>query len=268
MKHYLFGILFCLLCSTNLYAQDVHQDLQSAMSLLDESIHQLESGNGQSIASLQRSSAMIEEVIAEYQLESAGVYHALGNAYMLQDQRGQAILSYLRGEQLDPTHQEIRHSLSVARANVSTRVPTNLTNRAWDILLGWRGFLSRGFLSLVFIGLFTIGWLSLSLGVFSVRARFAYRFGLSMILLSLLPLSMYGLDWHRHKSMRAAVITQNDAFAWSGPDNSVYELVFEESISQGVEVRIVDQRDGWSHVELADGSYCWVFSEQLTVVSP
>jgi hypothetical protein len=46
-----------------------------------------------------------------------------------------------------------------------------------------------------------------------------------------------------------------------------FEPQFEEALHQGVEFRLVEERPGWLHIELANGMTGWIRSGQAGLVS-
>ena len=114
----LFFIIALAAFASSSIGQTLEDDLSFALSKLDQGILQLEQHDAQSSATLDEASALLETVIEKHQIKTPGVYHALGNAYMLNNHIGHAILSYRQGEQLDPTNLPLRESLAHARSQV------------------------------------------------------------------------------------------------------------------------------------------------------
>ena len=268
MKHILLTIFICTLFQISALSQNLEQDLSNAITNLDSAIEQLDTGDLQSEAALKQSAAILEQVMGEHDVQSPGIYHALGNAYMLQGDTGRAVLAYRRGEILDPTNSELRYSLAFARSSVSTQVQQSTSNRAWKLILSWRGYIPRHLLTTLFLILFTVGWVAISAKTVNFGPKAFARLGVLLIAGSVLPAVMLGSDWYHTHSADSAIVTQSETFARTGPDDSVYNLVYEEALASGIELRVIETRDGWSHAELWDGTNCWIPQGHITHISP
>lgn len=248
-------------------AQTLDADLDNALSKLDEGIGLLEQQSPLSSSKLHEASALLSAVIVKHQITTPGIYHALGNSYMLNGDLGHAILSYRRGDRLDPTRLELRDSLVFARSQVQLGVNPNRSNKVWSIALSWRGHLPRVVLWVCFLCLSIIGWCSCAahvLGLVSQTKRIA---GIWMVVVSFIPLSMLGSEWIRYHGSNDAVIIHSDVLARTGPDDTIYEPVFADLLQPGIEVTVLETRDLWNRVELLNGSQCWVPIQSLERVT-
>jgi len=271
MKHSLIIhlILLVLLSFQSMaMANSAKDDLDAALSRLEEGTALLEEHDPRSNAILEESAAMIAQVIEEHEIRTPGIYHALGNAYMLSGDIGHAVLAYRKGEELDPTDTRLSESLAHARSLVTVSVKPDVSNRGWSSLLIWRGYIPRLALWVLFLSMFTIGWLACSarlVGFVSPRTRIA---GIWLIAGSVIPVGMLGLEWARFDGSTSAVITDAHVIARSGPDDTIYDPVFTDAIKPGLEAMVLESRDGWNQLELADGSLCWVPEYSVEMVNP
>ena len=267
MKSLMLSLIVCVLTQASAIAQNIESDLNDAVTNLNSAIDQLNTNDPQSKSTLQQSAAKIEQIIDTYGVQSPGMYHALGNAYMLQGDTGHAVLAYRRGEILDPTNKELHHSLNFARSSVSTQIDPSVSNKFWNLILIWRGSVSRYHLTILFVVLFTTGWITLAGRAIRLLPKAFFHFGFVLILVSIFPLFMLGSDWYYTHSANAAIITQSETIARTGPDDSVYALVYEEPLAPGLEIRLIESRDGWSHAKLMDGSQCWIRNTDFEYIS-
>ena len=264
----LITLLVLTLVSTPTHADQRSDDLHHALSRLEEGTGLLEQHDPQSSAVLDEAAALLVDVIENHHMESSNTFHALGNAYMLSDDLGNAILAYRRGEQLDPSHIELRESLEFARNQVPMSIEPSSTNRFWSIALAWRGLIARDLLWMTFALFFTAGWLALSTRLLGLTPRKASTLGTWLILLSVVPITMLGSEWFRFQGSHDIVITASQVNARSGPNDEIYDLVFVDTLQAGVEATYIESRDGWSQIELANGSRCWVPEQSIERVNP
>ncbi len=250
------------------WADQVKDDLDRALTRLDEGIALLEAHNPQSAAVLDEAAALLRGVIDEHGVHTPGIYHALGNAYMLNHDLGHAVLAYRKGEQLDPTDPRLRDSLAYARSLVPIRVEPDTSNKVWSALLLWRGYIPRVGLWYAFVGLFTLGSIACSARLLGLVPSQFRAIGVWFILGSLIPAGMLGSEWAWFQGSASAVITDAHVIARSGPDDTIYDPVFAEGLEPGIEARILETRDGWDRLALADGSQCWVPTTSVELVNP
>jgi tetratricopeptide (TPR) repeat protein len=254
----IFGILLLSVLGSTAFGSELQTQLQAALDRLDEGISLLEQHDEQSAAALAEASAMLETVIETYQLETPGIYHALGNAYMLKGDLGHAVLAYRKGQQLDPTNLALKESLDFARSQVAVHVEPDFTNRVWSAFLIWRGYVPRAALWIGFIVLFTLGWLTMSARMLGLVSSRLCSVGIWAVLLSLVPAGLLGIEWARTQGSTSVIITGSHVIARTGPDDRIYDPVYTDGIESGVEARLLESRNGWDRIALADGSECWV----------
>ena len=254
--------------STITIAQTASDDLQLAISKLEEGTRYLEEGDPRSSSTLAQASAMLKKTIEQHDLNSPQVYHALGNSYMLNDDLGYAVLAYRRGERLDPTNLQLQESLSYARSLVPISVETNGLNRTWSIMLVWRGYIDRSTLWFAFLAMSSLGWLALTSRVLGVGSNKRRLLGLWFVGASILPLSMLGSESYRAGRSNEVVVTSAEPNARSGPDYELYELVYTDGLQAGLEGRVLETRDSWSRLQLEDGSQCWLPTHSIEFVNP
>ncbi len=267
VKMILFMIATAAFASASI-GQTLEDDLSVALSKLDQGILQLEQHDPQSVVTLDEASALLKTVIEHHQIRTPGVYHTLGNAYMLNNHIGQAILSYRQGEQLDPTNLELRESLAHARSQVPIQIGSGTQNRIWSVLLYWRGYISRNTLWIVFLSLSTLGWAGCSATLLGYGSHTIRTIGIWLILSSLIPFAMLSMEQLRYHNSAEIVVTSKNVIARSGPDDAIYDPVFSDSLQPGVEARIIESRDDWFQIELADNSQCWVSTKSVQLVNP
>lgn len=249
-------------------APDAFRDVDAALSKLNTGIELLEDRSPDALELIHESAADIRRVIDTHHIHTADIYHALGNAHMLLGEQGQAVLAYKRGERIDPTDPRLKDSLSQARAQVKIRVEPSTTRRLVDLLMSWRGIVPRSLLWGGFWAMFTVGWLLLTARVAFAAPRWFTVFAIWLLGVGLVPIIALAAEWLLYMRADQVVLTQDSTIARSGPDDSIYEPVYTEPLSAGVEATLLETRDGWAHLELANASTCWVPSETIEPVFP
>ncbi len=249
-------------------AGNVRTDLQTALDRLDEGTALLEQHDQRSDEVLGQAAAEFQQLIDHHALRTPGIYHALGNAYMLAGDTGRGVLAYRRGEQIDPNDPALHESLGFARSRVPVQVELNTPGRLWSWVMVWRGRVPRLLIWNSFIALFTLGWLALAARTLGAGSRGLAVAGVWMLCVSLLPLTMLGLEWARYQGGDGAVVVQEGTTARTGPDDSIYEPVFTDPLAPGVEARVLETRNDWARLALGDGTECWVPRSSIELVNP
>ncbi len=242
--------------------------LDAALAQLDTGISMLEDRQPEAKLTIRQAAADLEALIDEQGLQTAGLYHALGNAYMLTEDYGQAVLAYRRGEQINPTDPRLRDSLRNAREHVSIKVNPSTTHRIAQLLMIWRGFVPRDALWSMFIVFFVVPWLMLTARVALGAPRWFRAASFWLLAGSLIPLCALGAEWALHQGQDQVVLIQKDVTARSGPDDSIYDPVYDEPLDAGTEAVAHETRDGWVRLSLSDASVCWVRLESVARVHP
>lgn len=182
-----------------------------------------------------------------------------GNAFMLAGETGQAVVHYRRAQRLSPTDPVVARALANARSRVGMVVKPSTGARLAQAALSWRGVLPRS----VLLGLFIAGYLALWAIAFVRLMRGPGRAGgrIAVIAGSVCVVTL-ALIWVDHAQMvrtdTAVIVAPQGVVARNGPSAGVYEATFDQPLAQGVEVRVLETRDGWARVRLIDSHETWV----------
>ncbi|MEM1357471.1 MAG: tetratricopeptide repeat protein [Bacteroidota bacterium] len=192
---------------------------------------------------------------------SAELYQALGNAHFEEGNFAKAILNYERGLRLQPGNKALKNNLKYVRAEAGIN---RLELKGFFLVRWWRAVgasLGAGacfWLAMVSWWLAVIGamiWF-LRRKRMEEKQRFALL-PLAGILLGLAVL-FFSLGNSRNNLLsndrEAILLSDNtDLRVAPGPDATL-----EESLNQGLKLRILDEFDGYVKVALDDGKQGWV----------
>lgn len=261
------SIMFLIIaCSARaLFAYEPH-DLRSAIDSLEQGIAMLEENDPNAIPALRDAAAQIQAAIDEHGYHSVAGYHALGNAYALTDDLGYAMLAYRRAQQIDPRDPRVRDSIEYVRDQVHISVEPSVTNRVRAALVSWRGLVPRVWLWYTSVGLFVCAWVLIAIAMHPRRTRGSRNLGIATLVLAALPASVLGYEWAYEHARDTVVLVHDQVRAMSGPDDAIYDLVFDQPLSAGIEATLTETRDGWGELRLIDGSTCWVPLESIVPV--
>jgi tetratricopeptide (TPR) repeat protein len=255
-------ILFGLLLSPLVSASEGELAKEQAYSLFVEANDFFKQANS-AAGDPERARRLYEKAILNYEkiindgrIKNPMLYYNLGNAYFLKGNPGEAILNYRRAEKIGPDR-EIEKNLDFARSKRVDILEPKAEKRVLQTLFFWHydfSLKTRFFLTCLF---FAVGCISLTvivwLGRMAPTTAIAAIFGV----LTACFLISVALETYHQTTTVCGVITANEVVAhqadWQNSPPS-----FKEPLHEGTEFDLIEQRPGWLHIELSDGSDGWI----------
>jgi len=200
---------------------------------------------------------LYEKIIDQGKVQNAGLYYNLANACLLKDDVGRAILNYRRAARLDSADVNIQKNLAFARSRRVDTVEVGAEKRVLETLFFWHYDLSlrtKTFLACLFFGalclsLTAVVWLgrrSVTLAVASLSGILLVCFLVSVI-----------VETGHQANIRHGVITAQEVVARQG-DGPNYPPSFKDPLHAGTEFQLIEQRPGWLHIVLSNGTEAWI----------
>ncbi|MEZ6243603.1 MAG: hypothetical protein R3B57_11240 [Phycisphaerales bacterium] len=211
--------------------------------------------------------ALLDAVESSSAAPGAELERTLGASYLLLGENGRAILHLRRAQKLDPTSRAIRETLDAARARVGSPPPPDASERAKRAVLFWRGFVSRRALLVAAIGAWVIAWTLLLARRLGAPTSMA-KLGLASLVLSFVPAGALASEEVITRLREDAVVVQDGVIARNGPSNDLYPATFTEPVEPGLEVVVLERRDGWARARLASGQDTWLPNAAIEAVTP
>jgi hypothetical protein len=246
-------------------AEDV-ATMPAAIQELENGIRLLEENDPDAQSAIELAATRIDSAIHEQGHHSVAAYHALGNAYTLSGDLGHAMLAYRRAELINPQDRRVRDSIDYVRDQVQISVEPNVPHRIREALVSWRGLVPRIWIWAGGITLFASAWIVLLAGLGIGRSIRTRNIGITLLLCSAIPITALVYEWSYMHARDGVVIVQDSVTAMSGPDDAIYDAVYAEPLQGGVEGQLLETRDGWGRLRLADGSECWVLNESYALI--
>ena len=217
-----------------------------------------------------------ERAISDGGLVSGALYFNLGNAFARLDRHGRAIEHYLHADRLRPGDANVRRNLGVVRRRVETLVAgaesgvlgnTGVSTVLQPIVWAQRAAPGSAKLCLfvtsaaLFWGLMGVRLWRASVGAsrWPARRLVAVPFVVALLASASVAWDTVGT------TPRVAVVVDQPLIARTGPDRS-YGRRFNEALSPGVEMRIVEERGGWLRGRLANNREVWTPFDAVAVV--
>ena len=192
--------------------------------------------------------SLVEDGVA-----TAPLFVNLGNAALQAQDRGTAVLAYHRALQIDPDDPTARQNLEYARGRLPGWVP-----RPEDAE-GFRGFFDDRLLPSAWrVRGAAIAFLAMAIAaVFSVRERPGAWRG-AAVFSGVVWVLLLGSTFVGGASTRPlAVLIAAETEARSA-DSALAPRALPEPLPAGVEVDLLEERQGWARVRLANGRDVWV----------
>ena len=244
------------------------QDIYSEFRAANEAFSQANSLSGdpeQAEKLYSRAVLHYEKIIDLGGIKNAKLYYNLANAYLLRENLGMAILNYLRAERLDSADADNQKNLAFARSRRIDNVPVKTGRKVLQTLFFWHYDLSgraRVFLSCVFFGLLCL--------ILTVLLWVGRRAGLvpACVFLAILLICFSAsvtVEAVSGARQLCGVIVAPSVVARQG-DGQNYPPSFKEPLHTGTEFELLEQRPGWLHIQLTDGSSGWILDNGAELI--
>jgi len=234
--------------------------LAQAEEWMDRGLELADENRADSAAAFAQAATRYDTLIHDFGARNAPVLRAAGVAKLHAGDIPSSIVALRAAQQLDPTDDRTRESLTAARSRVEAAPVVSLASRTRRWLGLWRGYVPRSALLGSGLGLLALGWFLGAANTLRGRPR---RLWISMsFAVAVLPLTLLGFDLWRGETTTHVVLAQ-EATGRGGPSAEVYEPSFEAPLPAGLEAVAMDQRAGWTNVRLASGDQTWVRSDTL-----
>lgn len=204
----------------------------------------------------ERAALCFEAVHREGGIENGRLFYNIGNVYFRLGDMGKAILNYRRAERFIPHDLNLQQNLSYARSRLVDRIEPKPETQVLRTIFFWHydlGGTVRAWWLAVAAGFF---WLAAGISLLLRRSWLRYL-TVFWALVSLLLAGSVALDAYEQANIHPGVILEGEVIGRKG-DSTTFEPSFKEPLHMGVEFKLVEARQGWLHIELADGRRCWI----------
>ena len=241
-----------------------------ARTLFDQANSTFREANAENVddarkSQYERAILLMERLIQEGEIHNAKLFYNLGNAYLLKDDLGRAILNYRRAERLDRNDPDLQKNLSFARSRRRDRIGVKTEQRVRQTLFFWHYDFSPA--TRVWLACLGLGGICTALTLMLWRGRGSQYLLLAVISGILLLANLGSLLVEDTVQSKAAygVITAAEALARQG-DGPNYPLSFKDALHAGTEFELLENRGGWLHIRLADDSEGWIPDESAEII--
>ena len=186
-----------------------------------------------------------------------------GNAALGAGDSGRATLAFRRALAAQPNHERAAKNLAWLRDRAPAWLPRPTSGGALDSLLFWRDLFSVAQRYWIAAGAFALAVLLLTPWS-TRRVRLLRR-------LSVVPIAVWAVAVGSGLLSRSAPpegVVVIDGAPLRSADSTGARLAFAHPLPAGAEVTILETRDGWLRVALADGTRGWIMANSVAPVQP
>jgi tetratricopeptide (TPR) repeat protein len=250
------GILLALFCATSAHAADTE-----IAASKDATFRR---GNDAYFHGRYQESVDAYEQVAALGVVSPDLFYNLGNAYLKASQLGPAIYNYERALDLDPSQDDVRFNLGVAREAARKKGEDRLAGvesqpfwmrLAGQVTVNWASWLFLGLYVALFALLIALHFVQPGFLRVGMWAGFAFLGIAAGLAGALLGARLYLAD-----RVEQAIVLPDVVQVKEGPDPN-YQSVF--GVHAGLRVRITEKEQDWVRVRLANGLEGWVRERDL-----
>ncbi|RKY25870.1 MAG: hypothetical protein DRP62_00295 [Planctomycetota bacterium] len=198
-----------------------------------------------------------EKILEEGHIKNAKLYYNLANAYLLTGRLGKAILNYRKAAKIDDSDENIQKNLAFARSKRVDKIAIKTEKRILHTLFFWHydfSLKTKFILTCIFFG---VVCLCISAIIWFGRNN---ALTVSAIICGILMFCFLGsvvIEYKIQGSQVSGVIIAKEVIARQG-DGDNYPPSFKESLHEGTEFDLLENRLGWLHIKLSDNSDGWI----------
>jgi tetratricopeptide (TPR) repeat protein len=201
--------------------------------------------------------------VADEDDASADLYANLGNAALQSEHLGAAVLAYRRALLVDPDHSRASQNLEHARGLAPDWLPRPESSALLDSFFLWHRTISPGERALAAGLAFAVTSLLFAVGI-AIRSVAARNAAVLPGLVWCALLASMAVD-PASAAKNDAVVVAREVIARSA-DSIHSPARFARPLPTGTEVEILESRDTWLRIALANGREAWVRSSSVARV--
>jgi tetratricopeptide (TPR) repeat protein len=205
---------------------------------------------------LEKSVLCFEAIVRDGGVENGKLFYNIGNVYFRLGDIGRAMLNYRKAEKYIGHDINLQQNLSYARSRAVDKIEPKPQTQVYRTLFFWHYDLSGQTRSWLFAVFFGLVWLLAGVHLFKKKV-WLRNLAMVFCMLSFLLACSLGVEAYEQSHVRSGVILEREIVGRKG-DSTTFEPTFKDPLHMGTEFKLVEERAGWLHIELADGRRCWI----------
>jgi len=204
----------------------------------------------------EKAALCFEAIHREGGIENGRLFYNIGNIYFRLGDTGKAILNYRKAERFIPNDINLQQNLNYARSRCVDKIDPKPQTQVFRTVFFWHYDLSGPTRSWLFTAIFGLLWSFAGMYLLLRRSWLRYAI-IGCAVLSLLLSGSLAVEAYEESNILSGVILEKEVIGRKG-DSATFEPTFKEPLHMGAEFKLVEERKGWLHVELADSRRCWI----------
>jgi len=196
---------------------------------------------------------------------NADLYANAGTAALQAEQLGPAILAFRRALAVDPDHERAQRNLVHARTLLPAWVPRPGGESLLDTFFFWHRSLSAAERSAASALCFLLAALALAA---AIRWPGRLARGLAIVLGTVWLGLVASLAVEAHSGPRRDAVMTADETPARASDSANAPARFPDPLPGGTEVEVIELRDRWARIRLANDRDAWVSRQSFELVFP
>lgn len=208
--------------------------------------------------------ARLTQQVGDADFISSAVLYNEGNAWTRAGETGRAIASYRQAQRYRPRdpylEANLKNALSATHGNAEVTLEIGIAGYVffWQ---NWLSYLEKFVVTTILLS----ATLMLSLiGQFRGTRGVSRRLTFCSGLLCVIFVASTGWDWQRFDRTLHGVVTSEQAVARKGNADS-YEAAFKDSLAEGTEFIVREERNGWVLVQVGDAGTGWLSDRDVVL---
>ena len=197
-----------------------------------------------------------EFIVKQGHIRNGRLFYDIGNAYFRAGDIGRAILNYKRAAQYIPNDANLKQNLEYARSMRKDKIEKTQRQKVFKTLFFLHYDLPSNVKLAVFVISFALVWLLALVMLFVRRGAIRVFLVVSAVSAVLFAVSLT-VDAVSASRRPQGVIVDDEVIARKG-DAETYQPAFKEPLHSGTEFFLLEKRGRWMHIQLDNGSTCWI----------
>jgi len=250
----------------SLPAGELQRHLESAERAFRRGVELEETDPSAAREQYERALLHYERLVRDDGVRNGRLYYNIGNTYFLLGDIGRAILNYERAALYMPGDENVKANLEYARSRRIDRVELEESERIFKTLFFLHYDVPLRIKLVIFTVVFALLWVFAALRLFLYVPALRTLIVVSTVVSGIFLVSIAVESVHASRNPEG-VVTAREVIARKG-DAETYQPSFTEPLHSGTEFVLIEERSEWLHIELEDGSRCWIPSRAGELVTP
>ncbi len=198
-----------------------------------------------------------QKMITEGRVQNEHIFYNLGNAHLMKKEIGHAILNYRKSLKYNTSNTNVLKNLNYALSQRLDSIEENVETQVLKTFFFWHyDFSQKTKFVIISLSWFVL-LLLITVWVWKGRYSGALAGTLFCLLVAMVFCTSLLLDNYQQKNNQRGVIVADEIIARQG-DGENYPKSFERPLHAGTEFQLLESRNGWFHIELANGQDAWI----------